>query len=130
MAFVSQMIEVPKVVNPLTVAYSKRVKSRLVRDCRHINQYLHAFKFKTTIESFLYQTDKDLYSLIPVKALASAVGYIIALQNVIGNKTRQMYRCILSRASWNAPVIVTDEAKSELTFWKRMLGVSTTQVRA
>ena len=32
--------------------------------------------------------------------------------------TRQMYGCILSRASWNAPVSVTDEAKSELMFWK------------
>ena len=43
---VSQVPGVPKLVNPLTVAYSKRGKFRLVLDCRHINQYLHAFKFK------------------------------------------------------------------------------------
>ena len=60
--------------------------------------------------------------MIHVRVLASVVGKIISLQNVIGKKvrlmTRQMYRCIFSRASWNAPVIVTDDARSELQFWK------------
>ena len=76
----------------------------------------------TTIKSLLYQVEKDRYSLIPVKALELVVGQIISMQNVIGKKvrllTRQIYSCILSRASWNAPVRVTDEAKSELLFWK------------
>ncbi|VDI38391.1 Hypothetical predicted protein [Mytilus galloprovincialis] len=35
----------PKVVNPLTVANNKN-KLRLVLDCRHINPYLHKFRFK------------------------------------------------------------------------------------
>ena len=43
---VSQVVEVPKVVNPLTVAYNKSGKPHLVLDYRHINQYLHVFKFK------------------------------------------------------------------------------------
>ena len=43
---VSQVQEIPKVVNPLTVAYNKNGKPRLVLDCRHINQYMHIFKFK------------------------------------------------------------------------------------
>lgn len=38
--------EQPYVVNPLTVAYGKTGKPRLVLDCRHINQYLIQFKFK------------------------------------------------------------------------------------
>ena len=277
----SQVAEVPKVVNPLTVAYNKSGKPRLVLDCRHINQYLHVFKFKyedikiaeamfekrsfiftfvlksvyhsicinnrsrswlgfslqmdgklryfvfnslpfglsiaghvfskvlrvvvklwrenghkmmmflddgiggstrydkallsstveretllnlgfllakekcqwileqqvtwsghnidmsigkvfikeerikrleTAVESLLFQIDKDQYSLVRVKGLASVESQIISLQNVVGKKvrlmSRQMYRCILSRASWNAPVIVTDEARSELLFWK------------
>ena len=43
---VTQVSEVPKVVNPLTVAYNKKGKPRLVLDCRHVNHFLHTFKFK------------------------------------------------------------------------------------
>ena len=82
-------------------------------------------RLETAIESLLYQTDKDQYSLVHVKRLAPVVGQIISLQNVVGKKvkkvrlmSRQMYRCILLMASWNAPVIVTDEAMSELLFRK------------
>ena len=68
----------------------------------------------------LSQIEKDQYSLIHVKVLASVVGQIISLQHVIGIKvrllTRQMYKNILSRASWNAPVFVTKGAKSKLLF--------------
>lgn len=38
--------ERPWVVNPLTVAYNKKCKPRLVLDCRHINPFLCTFKFK------------------------------------------------------------------------------------
>ena len=31
---------------------------------------------------------------------------------------KQLYICILARASWNAPVMITKEAKEELLFWK------------
>lgn len=79
-------------------------------------------RLEMAIDSLLYQIDKDQYNLIPVRFLASVVGQIISLQNVIGKKvrllTRQMYKCILSRASWNAPVIVTESAKSELLYWR------------
>ena len=43
---VSQVTQILKVVNPLTVAYSKKGKPGLMLDCRHINRYLHAFKYK------------------------------------------------------------------------------------
>ena len=33
-------------VNPLTVAYNKKSKPRLVLDCRNVNDKLHKFKFK------------------------------------------------------------------------------------
>ena len=79
-------------------------------------------RLEIAIESLLCQTEKDQYSLIHVRVLASVIGQIISLQHVIGKRvrllTRQMYQCILSRASWNAPVFVTEEAKSELLFWK------------
>ena len=79
-------------------------------------------RLEVAIDSLLYQIERDQYDLIHVKVLASIVGQIISLQNVIGKKvrllTRQMYGCILSRASWNAPVIVKEGAKSELLFWR------------
>ena len=42
---ISQVKFVPTVVNPLTVADNSRSKLRLVLDCRHINLFLHKFKF-------------------------------------------------------------------------------------
>ena len=36
----------PKIVNPLTVASNSSKKLRLVLDCRHINKFLHSFKFR------------------------------------------------------------------------------------
>ena len=42
---VRQVTEVPKEVNPLTVAYNKNGKPRLLFDCRHVNCFLHPFKF-------------------------------------------------------------------------------------
>ncbi|XP_045211850.2 uncharacterized protein LOC123563229 isoform X1 [Mercenaria mercenaria] len=77
---------------------------------------------EVSIDSVLYQIRMDKCNIINVKALASVVGKIISLQNVIGNKvrmrTREMYRCILSRASWNAPVLVSEQAIAELKFWR------------
>ena len=43
---VSEVSETPYVVNPLTVAYGKSGKPRLVLDCRHINPHLMKFKHK------------------------------------------------------------------------------------
>ena len=43
---VSETNVVPKVVNPLTVAFNRLGKARLVPDCRHINLHLYKFKFR------------------------------------------------------------------------------------
>ena len=43
---VSMVKEKPVFVNPLTVAYNKKGKPRLVLDCRHVNQYIHLIKIK------------------------------------------------------------------------------------
>ena len=57
-----------------------------------------------------------------VTFLATIVGQIISTQTVIGNKVRMMtrysYQCILDRASWKAPVLVSREAEMELKFWQ------------
>ena len=43
---IREVVSPPKVVNPLTVAYNKKAKPRLVLDCRHINPHLFQFRFK------------------------------------------------------------------------------------
>lgn len=43
---ISIVTQMPTVVNPLTVAFSRSGKARLVLDCRHINECIHQFKFK------------------------------------------------------------------------------------
>ena len=43
---ISEVSDVPHVVNPLTVAENKAGKLRLVLDCRHINPALFQFKYK------------------------------------------------------------------------------------
>ena len=43
---VTHVEEVPNVVNPLTVAYNRKGKPRLVLAYRHINQFMHTFKYK------------------------------------------------------------------------------------
>jgi len=43
---IKEVSDIPKVVNPLTVAYGRSGKARLVLDCRHINPCLHLFKIK------------------------------------------------------------------------------------
>lgn len=76
----------------------------------------------TKLESVLFQVRLSQHHTILVKILASVTGQIISLQHVIGNKvrlrTRELFNCINTRASWNAPVIVTDAAISELEYWK------------
>ena len=44
--YISETENPPKVSNPLTVAYNKSGKPRLVLDCRHLNKYLFKFKYR------------------------------------------------------------------------------------
>ena len=56
-----------------------------------------------------------------VRFLASIVGQIISTQAVFDNqarlRTRFLYDGILSRASWNANVMISNYAVKEYTFW-------------
>ena len=55
-----------------------------------------------------------------MRALASVVGQIISMQPVFGKlvwlRTRALHECIISRASWEAQVLVTEDALRELKF--------------
>ena len=43
---VSKCNDIPHIVNPLTVAFNKKGKPRLVLNFRYINPHLHQFKIK------------------------------------------------------------------------------------
>ena len=43
---ISEVNSLPHVVYPLSVAYNKKGKPRLVLDCRNINKCVHTFKVK------------------------------------------------------------------------------------
>lgn len=59
---ISQLEAPPHVVNPLTVAYGRSGKPRLVLDCRHINPSLHLFKGKfEDISTALIMSDESTY---------------------------------------------------------------------
>ena len=51
--------EQPYVINPLTVAYNRNGKPRLVLDCRHINHLLCSYKFKYEDVSVVKQLFKQ-----------------------------------------------------------------------
>ena len=55
---VTEVFEKPKVVNPLTVAFGKNGKERLVLDCRHLNEY--KFKYKD-INAAMQMFEKGSY---------------------------------------------------------------------
>ena len=55
---ITKFEDIPSVVNPLTVAFNKSNKPRLVLDCRHIN--LHLFKYKVKFED--QSVARDLFS--------------------------------------------------------------------
>ena len=77
-------------------------------------------KLKGAIERILYQTDKGR-KFFPVRDLAGVAGQIISMQSAVGTvvqlKTKALFGCINSRASWNAPVLISPEAEAELAFW-------------
>ena len=77
-------------------------------------------RLEISIDSAMYLMRVDRVSLLNVKVLASIVGQINSMQGVLGKivrlKSRELYKCILTRASWKAPVIVSQEAIEELRF--------------
>lgn len=59
--------------------------------------------------------------LFTARYVASIIGRVISMQSVIGPRarlrTREMYKCVLSKASWNAPVVLSNGALDEIQFW-------------
>ncbi|MES9972159.1 MAG: reverse transcriptase domain-containing protein, partial [Candidatus Thiodiazotropha sp.] len=79
-------------------------------------------RIENAIDSLFFQLKSDGVQIIPVRFLASVVGQIISLQNVLGGlvclKTRFLYQCIDSRIGWESYVYVNQNAIEELRFWR------------
>lgn len=80
-------------------------------------------RLEMSVRSLLFQISSDKLNLVQVRALAGVVGQIISLQSVLGKivsrMSRYLYKCIVSRVSWNALVKVSPEAVAELQFWQK-----------
>ena len=63
---ISELDHKPTCVNPLTVAFSKQNKPRLVLDCRNLNPHLAQFKFKyedVSVAKQIFQRGDFLFTL-------------------------------------------------------------------
>ncbi|KAL5010755.1 hypothetical protein ScPMuIL_013060 [Solemya velum] len=60
--------------------------------------------------------------LVRARFLASVIGQIISMQAGMGSvvrfHTHCMYKCLLTRSSWNASIFLDSKAKDEIRFWK------------
>ena len=65
--------------------------------------------------------------ILPVRKIACVIGQLISMQSVMGHlvrlRTRSLYDCVQTRASWEAPVMVSSKALDELIFWKENVRV-------
>jgi hypothetical protein len=63
--------------------------------------------------------------IFPVRTVASLIGQLISMQSAIGPvvrlRSRSLYECVASRASWEAPIMINSRALDELLFWKENL---------
>ena len=79
-------------------------------------------KLEFSIDSVFRIIANSMMPLVKVRLLACIVGQVISMQAVLGKivqlKTRDLYRCIMSRASWNAPVMLAVDAVRELEYWR------------
>lgn len=81
-------------------------------------------RLKTSLE-FVHLKVMKSKMFFQVSELAKIVGQIISMKAVIGNtvrlKTRCLYDCIMSRASWHSKVKMSVNAFNEIEFWRESL---------
>ena len=78
-------------------------------------------RLELTCKSMLYQLGTQKLRILPARFAASVAGQIISMQSVLGKvvrlKTRELYKCIDTRLSWDSPVFISDKAEQEVSFW-------------
>ncbi|KAK3108944.1 hypothetical protein FSP39_019460 [Pinctada imbricata] len=75
-----------------------------------------------SLSLLITQVSSSADTLVSVRRLAAIAGQVISMQVAFGSvvrmRTRYIFMCINSRASWNAPVILDIRALNELRFWQ------------
>ena len=78
-------------------------------------------KLQDGIRHVIFKLKVKYGSFIKVREFARIVGQIISLRHSVGNmtrlRTRNLYCCVESRASWDSDVVLTGTALEELEFW-------------
>ena len=78
-------------------------------------------RLELSAKSMLCQLVKQELRIVPARFAASIAGLIISMQMVLGKivrlRTRQLYKCIYTRLSWDAPVYISEKAEQEVKFW-------------
>ena len=79
-------------------------------------------KLEFSLDSVLSVIANSKMPLVKVRFIACIIGQIILMQTVLGKvvqlRTRELYKSIMSRASWNAPIMLAIEAVRELEYWR------------
>ena len=78
-------------------------------------------RLQCSCKSMLYQLCTQKLRIVPARFAASITGQIISIQTVLGKivrlRTRELYKCIDSRLSWDSPVYISEKAEQEVKFW-------------
>ena len=80
-------------------------------------------KIQESLQSMITPLHSQDLSIVPARFAASVVGQIISTQLVLGKivrlKTRELYKCIDSRLTWESYIFMSEKAVQELVFWLR-----------
>ena len=72
-------------------------------------------------KSMLYQLGTQKLKILTARFVASLTGQIISMHAVLGKiirlRTRELYKCIDSRLSWDSQVYISEKAEHEVRFW-------------
>ena len=64
---------------------------------------------------------------MPTRFAASLTGQIISMHAVLGKivrlRTRELYKYIDSRLSWDSPVYISEKAEQEARFWSESVRI-------
>ena len=88
--------------------------------------YDRIHRLKSGLDVIHFEVQKNVL-YFHAKFLARIVGQIISMKVVVGDivrmKTRFLYYCILSKASWEAKVKISVDALKEIEFWRKNVSI-------
>ena len=86
-------------------------------------------RFENAVKGILRQILQGV-TCFSARTIAQVVGMIISMQSAVGYlvrlRTRSLYQCVINRAGWDSPVMVTSRAFDELLYLEKHLRASNT----